>query len=153
MKTLAFTKLVALFRSLENQVDEHEPFSQETLIWLRKFLEVVVLVYNNTQDNDSLRLEIVSTAREVLRISAARELLRLQQLTVNNDAWIRCFELAPAFALDLVKLVGAKPEDDPNDLTFSSRIWRAERDCMISECGNCNTAVIMSKESWEDKRR
>lgn len=155
LKPLALTKLVALFRSLESRIDKGGKggqCTQEMLTWLEKFLEVVVLVYNNTQDNDNLRPEIVSTAREILRVIAIRELLRLQQLAVSDDAWVRCFELAPAFALDLAKPVSVSlqdVEDASHNVTMGSRLWRAQRDCMIFECGNCHTAVIMSKESWE----
>jgi len=143
LKTLAFDNLTALFRSLESLVNpEHsKSFTPGVLASIEKFLEVVVLLYDTTEDTDVVRSGIISTAREILRF---------QEAGANKEAWAKCFGMAPLFALDLVKPNSISPQSENYDVVVDSRRWRAARDCVIFECGQCSTAVIMSKETWED---
>ena len=149
LKTLACSKLASLFRSLESRLDPKSPeaLTSEVFACIKKFLEVVVLTYDNTEDADGLRLELISTARHILR---------LHQTAVNNDIWVKCFRLAPAFALDLVKpesisLETSVPLNARTAYVISrSGKWRAATDCVIRECELCDTAVIMSKQAWEE---
>jgi len=142
LKTLASSKVASLFRSLETEVepDTGEPLSLEATTCVEKFLELVVEVYDKTEDIDDLRSETVSTAREILRTT--------QHTAQCNDAWVKCFELAPAFALDLVKSESISPDLDVIDAEriIESRKWRAARDCVIRECQVCDTAVTISKD-------
>ena len=143
LMTLARSKLASLFRSLESQfADEDEPLTPGLVRCIGRFLEVVVLVYNNTRDTDSLRSEIVSTAREILR--------NIQDTTGDNRRWVKAFGMAPEFALDLVKPHSIKLQPDIPERSSTSWKWRTAKDCVVFECGECDTAVTMSKKSWEN---
>jgi len=143
LKVLARSKLVSLFGSLESRFAcNDEPLTPDLVACVESFLEVVVLAYNNTRDTDRLRYVLVSTAREILRT--------VQLTTDDNDGWLKCFSLVPAFALDLLKPNSTELVPNISDRSSTSWKWRAAKDCVIFECGQCDTAVTMSKEAWED---
>jgi hypothetical protein len=143
LKTLARGKLAALFTLLESRfVSNDEPLTPEDDTCIEQFLELVVQVYNNTRDTDMLRAVIVQTAREILRT--------VQLTTDDNDGWVRCFGMVPEFALDLVKPNSTRLGSKMSERSATSWKWRAARDCVIFECGLCDTAVTMSMEAWVD---
>jgi hypothetical protein len=146
LKTLAGNKLAILFTFLECRfADNDEPLTPELESCIEQFLELVVEVYNNTRDTDKLRAEIVRTARELLRT--------IQLTTDDNDGWARCFGLVPEFAVDLVKPNSSRLGSKISERSSTSWRWRAARDCVILECEECDTAVTMSLEAWEDAMR